>query len=238
MIIYFAGVNQIHFCESFAGRTVLETFTDSRPLYGRYRALFASMALDCGAYSELTTGVPVDIHEYADFVDEHGAFYDWVASVDSIRGGVAANLANWQFLLDRGIEAMPTYHQGEPLSVLLDYCSRSPRVGLGFQRPIDNAEAFLDDAFAVIPASVKVHGWAMTNYTGAYPFASVDSTSWLHELKALRVASTTQQSRAFGHLTDRELIEIVQKRYDRLPKNLRWGGRRTGRQLGLLPEAA
>lgn len=238
MIVYFAGVNQTHFCERFIGRHVLETFTDSRPLYGRYRATFASMALDCGAFSELRTGKAVDLGEYADFCLEHGAFYEWVASVDSIRGGVAENLRNWQALTDRGVESMPTFHQGEPISVLQEYCSRSARVGLGFQRPIQNEAAFLDAAFNVIPSHVKVHGWAMTNYTARYPFASVDSTSWLHELKALRAVQTTQQGEPFAHLTDGELIEIIQKRYDRMPRMKLWQHRPASQQFHLFRETA
>lgn len=238
MIVYFAGVNQTHFCERFVGRHVLETFTDSRPLYGRYRATFAGMALDCGAFSELRTGVPVDLGEYAAFCEEHGAFYEWVASVDSIRGGAEENVRNWRTLVDRGIDAMPTFHQGEPISLIREYCSRTDRLGLGFQRPIQNERPFLDEAFNHIPPHVKVHGWAMTNYTADYPFASVDSTSWLHELKALRVSQTTQQGEPFAHLTDGELIEIIQKRYDRLPRMKKWGVRVVARQLGLLKETA
>lgn len=237
--MYFAAVNQTHFCEAFAGRHVLESFADSRPLFGRYRATFKSMALDCGAFAKKVRGgqMKIDLGAYADFVAEHGAFYDWIASLDSIAGGVAENLRNWQFLLDRGLETMPTFHQGEPLSVLADYCSQSPRVGLGFQRDengqiVPGAEAFLDSAFSAIPAMVKVHGWAMTNFTARHPFASVDSRTWLFDLKALRKAQTTQ-GRAFDHLTDGELIEIIQKRYDRLPRTKEWSGGAVAVQLGI-----
>lgn len=238
MIVYFAGVNQIHFCERFMGRHVLESFADVRPLFGRYRATFASMVLDCGAYSELTTGVSIDLGEYAAFCEAHGDFYEWVASVDSIRGGVSENLSNWRTLMDRDIDAMPTFHQGEPISLIREYCSDSSRLGLGFQRPIKNERAFLDEAFAHIPPHVRVHGWAMTNYTASYPFASVDSTSWLHELKALRVTQTTQQGEPFAHLTDGELIEIIQKRYDRLPRMKKWQVRPYSKQLALLKDSA
>lgn len=242
MIVYFAGVNTYHFCDAFLGRHVLETFADPRErLFGRYRAAFRSMALDCGAYSELTTGKPIDLHAYADFVAQHGEFYDWCASLDSIQGGVKQNLQNWQFLSDSGLDTMPTYHQGEPISVLEDYCSVTDRVGLGFSgRPITGARAFLDEAFSHIPSSVRVHGWAMTNYTARYPFASVDSKTWLHELLALRsVVPELQKSFSLGHLTDGELIEIVQKKYDRLPRAEVWsGGVTTSKQFGLFKETA
>lgn len=243
MIVYFAGVNQIHFCERFADRHVLETFTDSRPLYGRYRATFASMALDCGAYSAMRAGTKIDLGEYAAFCLEHGDFYEWVASVDVIDGGPRDNVRNWQALLAAGVDAMPTVHQGEPMSLIREYCSGSPRIGLGFQRDANGqlasgSRAFLDEAFSHIPPHISVHGWAMTNYTAHYPFASVDSTSWLYELKALRSVQTTQQGEPFSHLTDSELIEIIQKRYDRLPKMKKWQARPFAKQLGLLKETA
>lgn len=234
MIVYFAGVNTNHFCEAFIGRHVLETFTDPRPqrIYGRYRAVFKSMALDCGAYSALSQKVPLNIHEYGDFCLQHGAFYDWISSVDSIRGGVEENLRNWQTLSDRGLETMPTYHQGEPISVLRDYCSQAERVALGFKRNPDGSLfggelPFLNEAFSHIPSTTKIHGWAMTGYTDRYPFASVDSATWNHELRALRaVRPEYQQGFTLDHLTDSELIEIIQKKYDRLPRMERWEGRR------------
>jgi hypothetical protein len=239
LIIYFAGVNQTHFCERFIGRHVLESFSDSRPLYGRYRAMFESMILDCGAGDKRhRQGASVKLHAYADFCLEHGDFYEWVASADDINGGASLNLNNWQFMLDRGVEAVPTFHQGEPISLLEEYCSRAGRIGLGGKdRPIRDAEAFLDAAFSVIPQRVKVHGWALTNYTAKYPFESVDSKSWNHELLALRDLKTSQRGDQLAHLTDGELIEIIQKRYDRMPRMQQWEGRRR-EQFGLFAKAS
>lgn len=233
--VYFAGVNQSHFCEAFAGLDVLESFADIRPVMDRYRPTFASMVLDCGAYTELTSGKPIDLGSYSDFCLEHGAGYEWVASLDSIGGGPAANVANWQAMLARGVHgAMPTFHQGEPLELLRDYCRETKRIGLGFQRPIKSAREWLASCFAVIPPGVQVHGWAMTAYTDL-PFASVDSTTWLWEMKALQGAHG-QGAEALRCLTTGELIAIVQKKYQRQAKRARWEGK--PQQADLFAETA
>jgi hypothetical protein len=220
VIVYFAGVNQHHFCEAFRGLHVLESFADVRVLMDRYRPTFASMILDSGAYSVLSTGKPIDLGAYADFALTHHAGYRWVASLDSIDGGPDANIKNWEALKARGVDAVPTYHQGEPLSLLRDYCKSSPRVGLGFQRPIQHARRFLMEVFENVPAGHKIHGWAMTSYTD-FPFESVDSQTWQFEVRAL-MAHAGQGSEALRCLTLRELIDIVQRKYERLPKQLRW----------------
>jgi hypothetical protein len=223
VIVYFAGVNQHQWCQAFRGEHVLESFADVQKLMDRYRPLFASMVLDSGAFSEMTTGKAIDLGRYADFCHEHGAFYRWVASLDSITGGVDANIDNWQALEKRGVSSVPTFHQGEPWSLLTDYCKAAPRVGLGFQRPIENARSWLDECFSRIPEGHKVHGWAMTSYTD-YPFESVDSRTWMFELRAL-MAVEGQGADALRCLTPGELLDIVTKKNERLPRAERWSGR-------------
>lgn len=218
--IYFAGVNTSPLCEAFAGFRVLETFADIRRVLDRYRPTFKSMCLDSGAYSEMASGKAIDLEEYIDYCQQHGAFYDFIAALDSIAGGPDVNLKNWQRMLDRGVAAIPTYHQGEPWSVLQDYVKSSRMVGLGFQRPIKNAVPYLTEAFSHIPDDVLVHGWGMTNYT-QFPFHSVDSRTWFFEVQALK-AVKGQGAASLRCLTNGELIEIVQKKYLRLARQCQW----------------
>lgn len=228
MIVYFAGVNTNPWCEAFVGLPVLESFADITRLMDRHRPRFSSMCLDSGAYSVMTTGVSISLREYISFAKQHGQFYDFVASLDSITGGVTENLTNWKAMREAGIDAMPTFHSGEDLDLLKAYCRISRRVGLGMKRPTgkmppsSEVRAFLAQCFAVIPPDVKVHGWGMTNYTDL-PFWSVDSTTWLWEMRAL-MATTGQGADALGCLTPRELVEIVQKKYLRFSKRQRWEG--------------
>lgn len=235
MIIYFAGVNQHQWAEQFAGLHVLESFADVRPMMDRYRPTFAGMVLDSGAFTELTTAKKIDLGAYADFVLEHGRFYRWVASLDSIDGGAAANIRNLTDLRDRGVDAVPTFHQGEPFELLADYCRMHDRIGLGFQRPIANARSWLGECFSRIPSGIRVHGWAMTSYTD-FPFESVDSRTWLFEVKAL-MSVAGQGADALRCLTPGELVAIVQKKYERLPKRQKWGEPKAV-QLKMLGETA
>lgn len=234
--IYFAGAAQHSWCDWLGGLHVLESFADIQGLMDRYRPTFAGMCLDSGAFTEMKTGRPIDLGAYIDFCQLHGGFYDFVASLDSIRGGVAANLANWRRMLDAGVAAVPTFHQGEPMSLLRDYCAAAPMIGLGFQRPIEGARAWLDECFSHIPEATRVHGWGMTSYTD-YPFHSVDSHTWFHEARAL-LGVEGQGADALRCLTQRELLEIVIKKYERLPRRKRWEGSKPAVQGALFGEAA
>lgn len=221
-LIYFAGVNQNHLCEAFQGLRVLESFADVRRLLDRYRPGFRSMCLDSGAFTEMTTGRPIDLDAYIEFCRAHGKFYDWLASLDSITGGVGENVRNWGRMLRAGVNAIPTFHQGEPVDALREYVKRTPMVGLGFMRPIKGAREWLDECFKHIPPATRVHGWGMTNYLD-YPFYSVDSRTWFFEVRAL-MATTGQAGDALKCLTLRELIDLVQKKYLRFGKRARWEG--------------
>lgn len=233
--IYFAAVNTTNLCEAFVGLHVLESFADVRRLMDRYRPLFKSMALDSGAFTEMNTGEAIDLGEYIAFCHQHGAFYDFVASLDSITGGPDVNVRNWREMRDRGVQAVPTFHQGEPFSLLEDYCRETKMLGLGFQRPITNAREWLSECFNRIPRDVLVHGWGMTSYTD-FPFYSVDSRTWFFEMRAL-MSVEGQGSSTIQCLTPSELLGLVVKRYLRLPLRAKWNGKDSGAQLSLLESA-
>lgn len=230
MRIYLASPgNQLH-AEMMAGCHVLESFAlhAQRAWMVRYRPTFTSMMLDSGAYSEMTTGKPVDLGAYVAFAHEHRAGYDEIVNLDVISGDVAARVAaskrNLQTLRDAGLDPLPVFHQGEPWSVLAELASCG-RVGLGFQRPIRNAEAWLDDCFGRLAAGVRVHGFAMANekFTRRYPFYSVDSATWFFEWRAL-MAISGQGSDVMRYLTAGEVLSLVVKKYERLAAATSWAG--------------
>lgn len=230
MRIYLASPgNQLH-AEMMAGCHVLESFAlhAQRAWMVRYRPTFVSMMLDSGAYSEMTTGKPVDLGAYIDFAQQHTAGYDEIVNLDTISGEVAERVAssqrNLQTMRDAGLDPLPVFHQGEPFSVLADLASCG-RVGLGFQRPIRGAEEWLDDCFERLPSSVRVHGFAMANekFTKRYPFHSVDSATWFHEWRAL-MALSGQGSDVIKYLTAGEVLALVVKKYERIAKATSWVG--------------
>lgn len=228
MKVYFAGVTTNPLADAFHGFDVLESFANAPPLLNRHRPLFRSMCLDSGAYSVMHAGLHIDLQDYIGFAKQHGAAYDFVASLDDIEGGPDKNLENLKAMYAHEIDAMPTYHSGEPLSLLRWYCQRVPRLGLGMRRPTGlmpparEVREFLRGAFACIPPTVKVHGWGMTDYID-FPFDSVDSTTWMWEMKAL-LAVKGQGAEAVQCLTPSEIIAIVQKKYLRQARRQLWEG--------------
>ncbi len=139
---------------------------------------------------------------------------------------IVNNPGNLQRMRDAGLNPMPVFHQGEPWSVLEELATCG-MVGLGFQRPIKCAEEFLDGCFSRIPHGTYVHGFAMGNerYVGTYPFGAVDAATWWYELKAL-LALKGQGSDVLQYLTQSELIAIIVKKYNRMPKATAWAGKK------------
>lgn len=211
--------------EALKGFNVLESFAYQRGgVTDRYRPTWSGAMLDSGAFTELSQGVAIDLGEYIEFCHAHGKFYDVLVTLDDIRGDVDKSRANFQRMLDSGLRPMPVFHQGEPWSVLEEWIAAAPDryIGLGFQRPIVNARAWLDECFARIPRDVWVHGFAMTSMVEhGFPFYSVDSSTWVYEWNAL-LAAKGQGADALMYLTPGEMLEIVLKKYQRLRAAKAW----------------
>lgn len=207
------------------GQLVLESFADVRPLTDRYRGTWEGAILDSGAFTEMTTGKAIDLGAYTEFAQAHGQFYDAVINLDDIKGDVDKSLANLVHLQDAGVDAMPVFHQGEPSSLLEEMARDFDYLGVGFQRPIKEAEHFLDGVWSCI-GDAKVHGFAMTSYMADYPFYSVDSTNWLWEVRGLLAINS--QGNPIRYLTPSELVAVVLKKYQRMPKAERWEAPRQG----------
>jgi len=233
MIVYLASPSNPLQADALCGAHVLESFGlyANKQWMVRFRPTFASLMLDSGAFTEMTSGKKIDRGQYIAFCQQHKAAYAKIVNLDVISGDVASRVdsgkRNLQAMMDAGIDALPVFHQGEPWSVLTEYASTG-KVGLGFQRPIKCADEFLDECFSRIQPSTKVHGFAMTNaeYTGRYPFDSVDSATIWYEYQAL-LSLSGQGSDVMQYQTPRELIEIILRKYHRLPMATAWKGKAT-----------
>ena len=227
--IYFAlGRADGRMLEALRGRPVLESFAYQMRSVDRYRPTWSSAFLDSGAFTEMTTGEVIDLDAYVEFCQVHGEFYEVIANLDDIEGDVERSRRNHRRLLDAGVPAMPVFHQGEPWSVLDEVIASAPRqyIGLGFRRPIQGAETWLEDVFSRVPAGVRVHGFAMTSYL-QFPFASVDSSTWVYEMNAI-LSAKGQGASALQCLTPGKILEIVIKKYERMERRRLWQGKRTG----------
>lgn len=224
--------------EAFKGKHVLESFAYQKSTFDRYRPTWRSAFLDSGAFTEMTQGTAIDLDAYIAFCLEHSSFYDRIANLDDIRGDVARSQANHRKMLDAGIRAIPVFHQGEAWSALDEAVGAAPDrfIGVGFQRPIQNGDAWLEDVFSRLPSDVQVHGFAMTSYLH-FPFASVDSSTWVYDWRGL-LSVKGQGSDSLRLLTPGELLDIVVKKYERMEPKRKWTGKVQGDMFDVIKESA
>jgi len=219
--LYLAGANSNERLEYSIGMRVLESFADIKPNVALYRPLWQSAMLDSGAFSVMQSGKKIDIGEYREFVEEHGEFYDAVASLDDILDW-RRSMENWVEMED--LDVFPVYHEGEPIDLLRAYAEEQTKkcgwIGIGAQRPIlpSRCVAWLKSLRDVVGdfPDVHFHGFGLVMYASALPFESADSTSWFRMISKMRLASF------MDHLTSRELMDIIMARLERAPLRRLW----------------
>lgn len=144
--------------------------------------------LDSGAFSAFTQGVEIDINDYIDFIKEYEEHLEVYANLDVI-GDPGATFANQKIMEDAGLDPLPCFHYGEPISYLEYYIKNYDYISLGGMVPISTKDlrVWLDEIFSKYICDkdgmplVKVHGFGLTSHPLMirYPWYSVDSTSWV-----------------------------------------------------------
>jgi len=82
--------------------------------------------LDSGAYSAYSTGVPVNLGEYANFIKGLQKITDGLtvyANLDVI-GDPEATLANQKQMEEWGLNPLPCFHCGEDFNLLKTYVKK------------------------------------------------------------------------------------------------------------------
>jgi hypothetical protein len=142
--------------------------------------------IDSGAYSVSTQKIELGVDEYGDFLLEYvsNERVEAYANLDVI-GDAEATHGNQVALEERGLDPVPTYHQGENLKWLHLYLMEHDYVALGGMVGTSRSQLykFLDECFSVIRDywPVRIHGfgisasWALQRY----PFYSVDSVTYM-----------------------------------------------------------
>lgn len=156
--------------------------------------------LDSGAFSAFKRGVVIDRAEYASFLAAHKNLLDCYVNLDVIPGrpgkapsieevetAAGASLRNYEFLRGRGLDPMPVFHCGESfqwLQRMLD--AGADYIGLGgtVGKPRKVKVEFFKKCYAEIARvkrPIRTHGFGCTSASlvAAYPFTTVDSTSWV-----------------------------------------------------------
>lgn len=166
---------------------------------------FSELILDSGAYSELNSGVSVDIGEYLEWVERFPWAKAW-SGLDDIRGDWKRSLANYKH------GGFPTYHDTDPPEILTSELipmalERGGWIGIGMLPPRTGRDNWLERTLEQIPATIHIHGWAMRAYLHHSRIDSTDSTNWWRDSFLIL--------KQCPWLTSGEAIEIIVKRYQR-----------------------
>lgn len=191
MRIFFAGADNIHQHETVLARAgarnrlVSYYSLNGKPPPSGYEMLL----LDSGGFTARTKGVEIGVEQLAEYINQHEVRYAFNLDTNS----VPETLANQRFLQLECTAAtiLPVYH-------LSDFRSRQHRgllqqfiddgftyIGIGGVAgegsPRTLQEAFYRYVFHTARDSVRLHGLGITAVPmlRAYPWYSVDSTSWL-----------------------------------------------------------
>jgi hypothetical protein len=154
----------------------------------KIRAEGKRVFLDSGAYSAMSKGVSIDLGKYCDYIHENGDIIEHASVLDAI-GDPLATWRNQYAMEQRGVNALPCYHYGEPTDVLDWYVDYYPYVTIGGMVPISTKQLiiWLDRIFEEHlchpdgTPRCKVHGFGLTSLDlmFRYPWYSVDSSTWV-----------------------------------------------------------
>lgn len=149
---------------------------------------YRDWTLDSGAYTAFTCGKKIILQDYIDFckeISDKDPKLSEIVALDVI-GDWKSSLKNCEEMWKQGIEAMPTYHLGEPAHVLRTLCATYPKVGISGYTQLKgekSKKSYTDAVFGIAweNGAKKLHGLGLgtENIIKAYPWHSVDASSWL-----------------------------------------------------------
>lgn len=156
--------------------------------------------LDSGAFSAWKRGQVIDVDQYAGFLVENQSYIHHAINLDCIPGrpgkpssaeevdlAAVTSFKNYEQLRSRGLVVMPVFHCGESFSWLermvdsgADYLGLGGTVGKNQRTKVE----FFKRCFSILGRAdrhIQTHGFGCTSpaLVRAFPFTSVDSTSWV-----------------------------------------------------------
>lgn len=144
-------------------------------------AIFA----DSGAYSAMTTGAEIDVHDYAQWLIRWKHHFTVYSNLDVV-GNALATGRNQTILEDQyGLTPMPVFHTGEPWDWLERYATQYDYIALGgMARKEYQAKTLIPWAircFRTVGDAAGFHGFGATDWSmmSSLPWKSIDSTTWM-----------------------------------------------------------
>lgn len=152
-----------------------------------FSTIFKNHLLDSGGFVARVKNKIISVQEYAAYINKNGAQFAFNLDTKDLK-----ETLRHQNYLERHTNCyiLPVYHADDYTNpkqkYLLDmYAERYPYIGLGGIAGVSFSEdlrlKFYDWVFNRLRDKVRVHGLGITTQRTleAYPFYSVDSTSWL-----------------------------------------------------------
>lgn len=202
----------------------------------RERFNVRSWCLDSGAFSAWNSGTAINLGDYIAACRDVDACE--VFGLDVIGDGDATR-RNLDTMWQAGVPAIPTFHHGQPFSVL-DWCKRHApgKIALGgVARRGDKARISWLQACMNHVWPFRVHGFGCASWATveAAPFDTVDASSWVYAPSAMGAwAGYTGRQVALRARNVRDFwIEVVEHR-----KRADWAAFRWRRELAQIREAA
>lgn len=162
-----------------------------------------NVIVDSGAFTVWTQGGAIDRDEYCDYLLENADEIEWPVNLDVLPGkkgqprtpaqsekAARGSFENALWLRDNGVEnIVPVVHQGESLEWLKRNVEAGfERIGLSPNKDLNTAQKgqWLDQCFYFLCGNggyppIRLHAFGETSrrILFAYPWASVDSSSWV-----------------------------------------------------------
>lgn len=189
MILYFAGAEGHHRqCYEGGGRNFLLTLANDPDKIAFIRKAYRGIRImiDSGAFTFWNSGRTMTAEQWARDFEKYIHLGDEVVGLDVIFDG-ATSLANYKALRKQWPNIIPTYHVGEDMSILDEYASMTKRIAIGglVNNTDKNRESSINKVFLKYRDTLRIHGFGVTTqkYMERYPFASVDSTTWINSSK-------------------------------------------------------
>lgn len=143
--------------------------------------------IDSGAFTAFSSGQPIRVLEYAEYLKRWGNRSEVYANLDVI-GSIDQTVRNQRILEDQGLHPLPVFHWGEDYSVLERLCDEYKYVACSGAVSVFGQKAHRNERarhFAKVfeitnKYKTLVHGFGVTDFgmLESLPWYSVDSSSW------------------------------------------------------------
>jgi len=165
---------------------------------------YPEVFLDSGAFSAFTQNETIDLSAYCDYINRFKHLITTYSNLDVI-SSAKGTLANQKDMECEGLKPLPVFHVSEDWKYLEDYITHYTYIALGGMVPYLKRDkrkqlmSWLLRCFKMAQGRSVFHGFGCTSWdvVCAYPWYSVDSSSWGASFRYGQVPLFDQQNGKF-----------------------------------------